>query len=144
MSINFDIRQFSEAIDQKKKQFQEATRPAAQAGAQVIYDQARLNVPVSKKGHFFYGTSFKINGKKYYFESGSLKKSIFQRYQKEKSSPNIAIYNITYDTDIAPYGHMVELGTSKSSAVPFMSNAIKSHGDDAQAAMMKRFQELIK
>jgi hypothetical protein len=57
VKIGFDLKQLKTALDEKKEEFRAATRPAAQAGAQVIYDQARLNVPVSKKGHWFYGTS---------------------------------------------------------------------------------------
>lgn len=124
---------------------QEAARPAAQAGTQVIYDQARSLAPIGRQEeHYFYGTSFKLNGKKYLFHRGDLRKSIFQRYQKEQSTPTHAIYNITYDTKIAPYGHMVELGTKKLAAIPFMSGAIKTHADKAQQAMLKRYEELIK
>ena len=45
-------------LDQLPGAIQEkAIRAAAQAGAQVLYDEVRARVPVSGNGHWFYGTT---------------------------------------------------------------------------------------
>ncbi|HRH29728.1 MAG TPA: HK97 gp10 family phage protein, partial [Aquabacterium sp.] len=56
MRINMNVARFKEQLQATTNELQKATRPAAQAGAQIIYDAARLNAPVSKRPHKFYGT----------------------------------------------------------------------------------------
>lgn len=47
-----NIAPFSAALASKKKQITAATRPAAQAAAQIIYEQTRINCPVSDHAHY--------------------------------------------------------------------------------------------
>lgn len=70
-----------------------AIRPAAQAGAQVIYDRVRLNAS-------------RIGG-----ETGSLSRSIYQVYSKMQSNPyRNAMYHISWNRKKAPHGHLIEYG----------------------------------
>lgn len=139
MKIAFDTAGFKTVLDEKKAQIQAATRPAAQAGAQVIYDHARLNVSVGKKGHWFYGTSFKKTGQRYWMEAGTLKDSIYQVYSKDNSDESKSTYHISWNATKAPYGYMVEFGTSRANAKPFMGPAIHDHKQEVTDAMRSKF-----
>lgn len=66
-------------------------RPAAQAGAQVIYDRVKLNV--SRLGKF----------------TGNLDRSIYQVYS-DQSTPERAVYHVGWNTKKAPHGVNVEFG----------------------------------
>lgn len=116
----------------------EAARPAAQAGAQVFYDEVKRLVPKSEKGHWFHGTSFKINGKKYWFESGTLSRAIYQVYSRNKSGAGVATYHVAWNHQKAPYGFMVEFGTSKQPAHSFLRPA-KLVAGDVRTAISERF-----
>jgi HK97 gp10 family phage protein len=122
-----------------------AARPAAQAAAQVFYDAARANVGRSAKGHWFHGTSFRATGKKYWFEAGSLQRAIYQVYsQKNSNDHGTAIYEISWNRTKAPYGHMVELGTSRAPAHPFLRPAFNNNRDRAEQAMVHVFGQRMK
>ena len=91
----------------------------AAAMAKVLYDEARANAPMTDKEHYFYGR----NKKKYLFQPGTLKASIYRVYSKEKSSAEEKTYRISWNHQKAPYGFMVEFGTSRAAAHPFMRKA---------------------
>ena len=55
MKITMDVAKFKESLGVELDRLNAATRPAAQAGAQVIYDRAREIVPESDAEHMFYG-----------------------------------------------------------------------------------------
>ena len=56
-AITMNVAKFKEQLQATTAQLQAATRPAAQAGVQVIYDRARQHAPVSDATHMFYGTN---------------------------------------------------------------------------------------
>lgn len=123
LKFTFDTRGINAALDNIAKTAEEAVRPAAQAGAQMLYDEARAQCPVSDNAHFFYGTSFKKTGQRYFFKSGTLRNSIYQVYSKDNSSKAKATYHIAWNHQKAPYGFMVEYGTSRAPAHPFLRPA---------------------
>ena len=141
MNISFDLTQFKAGIDEKRSQIHAATRPAAQAGAQVIYDHARLNAPTSKKEHYFHGTSFKKYGTKYLFQAGTLKNSIYQAFSEDNSREGLSTYHVSWNYTKCPYGFMVEFGTSKAPAHSFIGKAMREGGAAAAEAMKARFIE---
>jgi HK97 gp10 family phage protein len=121
VKFQFDTAKLTEALDATKDKLRAAARPAAQAGAQVIYDAARINAPVSQDSHFFY-----IRGKKYGpFAPGTLRDSIYQVYSKAESSDTKATYQVSWNYKKAPYAFMVELGTSRAPAHSFLGKAIR-------------------
>ncbi len=122
-----------------------ASRPAAQAGAQVFYEAARANVGRSRKGHWFYGSSFKISGKRYWFESGSLQRAIYQVHSKENSNDSGRnTYHVSWNWKKAPYGYMVEFGTVKARAHPFLRPAYNNNLPRAEQAMIDTFNRHMK
>jgi len=139
-----DIASFKVSLDAQRARITAATRPAAQAAAQVIYEQARLNVRSSRKGHWFHGTSFKKTGQKYWFDAGTLHDSIYQAFSKDHSGENRATYHVSWNNRKAPYGAMVEFGTSRAPAHSFLGKAITEVGNRASEAMKSTFLQMVR
>lgn len=72
------------------------------AMAQVVYDAALQNVPV---------------------KSGKLKAAIYRVYSPEKSTGQSKTYRVSWNKKKAPHGHLIEFGTSRSAAIPFIRPA---------------------
>lgn len=123
LKVHFDTRALAEQVQAMREDVQAATRPAAQAGSQVLYDAVKANVPRSTQGHWFHGTSFKKTGTKYWFDPGTLSKAVYQVYSKDNSTNGQATYQISWNHRKAPYGHMVEYGTRRSRPVAFVRRA---------------------
>ena len=123
---------------------QRAARLGAKAGAEIYYDAVKAQAPVSKKAHWFHGTSFKTTGQKYWFESGSLKGAVYQYFQRD-SSPSHPMYHVAWNHRKVPYGFMVTGGT-KSGAKPndFVGDARKSVQATVIAVMTAQFHQSMK
>ena len=152
LTFDFDTKALTDQIDALKVKAETAIRPAAQAGAQVFYDAVLDTVPVSKKGHWFQGSTAK--GKKspgakrkasYWFESGSLKNAVYQVYSKSDSSKDMSIYHVAWNHRKVPYGFMVALGTAGGAkANDFIGKAEKTVKQRAIDAMAKEFEQRMK
>lgn len=92
-SIKADTSGLADYFDALGEEADAAVRPAAQAGAQVYYDQATQNVAAL-------GTV-----------TGKLARSIYQAYSPENSQDGRkAEYHISWNASTAPHGHLVENG----------------------------------
>lgn len=118
-------------LDGISRATEESIRPAAQAGAEELYFEARIRVPQSVKAHFFYGKNSKKTGVRYYFEPGALRNAIYQAYSKDNSGKLKATYHIAWNHQKVPYGFMVEFGTSRAPAHPFIRPAYAARKDFA-------------
>lgn len=111
---------------------------AAQAMAQVVYDAARENAPTSKGPHVFYGTHAS-----YQFRAGTLRDAIYQVMSKDNSVNGRAEYHVGWNHKKCPYGFMVEFGTSRAPAHPFLHPAYEQNKGQlfpvALAAMRTKF-----
>lgn len=141
-TCTFDTAALTAQIDALREDVQAAIRPAAQAGAQVLYEAVKANTPRSTKGHWFHGTSFKLTGKKYWYDAGTLQRAIYQVYSKENSGVNQARYHISWNHKKVPYGHMVEYGTVKSPPVAFVRGARSKIPVALEAAKQELFNRL--
>ena len=92
MKMNVDLSEFNELIKDLGEGIEHAIRPAAQAGAQVIYDAARNNVE-------------RINRK-----TGNLASAIYQAFDKKASNNQLAAYTISWNARKAPHGGLIEFG----------------------------------
>jgi hypothetical protein len=126
-----------------------AIRPAAQAGAEVLYSAVLRNV--SRLGPV----------------TGKLEASIYQAFVKKESGPTHAKYDISWNHRVAPHGHLLEDGfiqkykvyvgkdgkwyTNKKAPLPtpvqrparaFVRSAA-AYIPQAEAAMQERFFEEI-
>jgi HK97 gp10 family phage protein len=130
ISIAFDFSKLAAKLDSITKAAEESVRPAAQAGAQVFYDEVRQRVPVSAKPH-------STKGKKQTFNPGTLRSAVYQAFANKESGDGKAMYRISWNKTHAFYGRFVEFGTSKMAAKPFLRPAY----DAARAKALKAVQE---
>lgn len=91
-SAVFDIDGMLDEIDGLEDRFEAAARPAAQAGAEVLYSAVLANVA---------GLGTK---------TGNFENSIYQAYSKKDSVNGVQSYDITWNHRKAPHGHLIEDG----------------------------------
>jgi len=145
MTVRMDIGRFKEQLRAKIEVIHAATRPAAQAGAQIIYERARINAPVSDGAHFFYGRGSKKSGVRYGpYRAGNLRDSIYQVFSKSNSYRDVSTYHISFNKDKAPYGYMVHNGTSHSAANPFIAKAVIETRAEVREAIKTRYIAEVK
>ena len=106
VTMNLDTTGLNSFLNELGDAVSESVRPAAQAGAQVFYDEVQRNVA-------------KLGSK-----SGNLQKAIYQYFVKETSGDLNATYHVSWrkgrgfmdvdgkkvKLDAAPHGHLVEFG----------------------------------
>lgn len=112
MSITADIGGALEFLDQSSTAMQEAARPAAQAGAQVLYDAVKQNVAALGQ------------------ETGKLRTSIYQKHSPERSKGGLQVYRISWNAKKAPHGHLVEWG--------YIRRYVMYQGNDGQVRPLVR------
>ena len=90
-------------LDELAKNVQEKVLMTGVAAmAKVIYDEVLQNVPV---------------------KSGALKASIYRVYSPERSSDQRKTYRVSWNKKKAAHGHLIEYGTSRMPAHPFIRPA---------------------
>lgn len=134
--VSFDDTSLQAELDQIVAASQEAVRPAAQAGAEELYFEARLRCPVSEHAHVFYGKNSKASGVTYRFSPGNLRDSLYQAFSKDNSAArgkgyDRATYHVAWNHQKAPYGFMVEFGTPRAPAHPFLRPAYDARRTEA-------------
>lgn len=137
--IKMNIAQFKTQLAATADALNKATRPAAQAGAQIIYERARQLAPVSQKAHMFHGTHG-IYGP---YAPGNLRNAIYQVFSKDNSYRDVSTYHISWNADKAPYGAMVEFGTSHSPAESFIGRAVIETRAAVRTAVKQRYLEEV-
>ncbi len=139
MAVRMNVTAFKEQLRAEVDKLHAATRPAAQAGAQIIYERARINAPVSDESHFFY-----IRGRKYGpYAPGTLRDSIYQVFSKDNSYKDVNTYHISFNKDKAPYGYIVHNGTSRTAAHPFIAKAVIETRSQVREAIKARYLEEV-
>lgn len=86
-------------LDAIEGDIQAAVRPAAQAGAEVIYRAVMKNVQAIGK------------------VTGNLSSAIYQVYSEDNSAPGKATYHVSWNQKKAPHGQLVEFGHIQRYAV---------------------------
>lgn len=98
------------------------------AMAKVIYDEVKLNASPPRMGK----------------KTGNLENSIYRVYSPEKSSDGVKLYRVSWNRTKAPHGHLLEFGTSRAPAHPFLRPAfdhIQQAIKAGQARMKERMSE---
>ena len=140
MAVRMNVTAFKEQLRAEVDKLHAATRPAAQAGAQIIYERARLEAPVSQDSHYFY-----IRGKRYGpYAPGTLRDSIYQVFSKDNSYKDVSTYHISFNKSEAPYGFIVHNGTSRTAAHPFISKAVVETRAQVREAIKTRYIAEVK
>jgi HK97 gp10 family phage protein len=136
-ALGQNIRDFGEDVKDQ------VAMAGAAAAAKVMYDEARILAPESEKAHIFYGRNSKRTGVTYLFQPGNLRAAIYRAYSPEKSGPSRKEYRISWNHIKAPYGHMVEFGTSDAPAHPFLGPALSVTPQAFTAAKVEMGAKLI-
>lgn len=135
MKIKMNVAKFKEELRATAAELGRATRPAAQAGAQIIYDRAKVLAPESSAPHIF-----NIEGRKYGpFPPGNLRDSIYQAFSRDNSYSDVSTYHISWNADKAPYGGMVEHGTSRTPAHSFIGRSVVETRSAVRNAIKARY-----
>lgn len=93
VTINVDMDAIESLIDGLAVRVESAVRPAAQAAAQVLYDEVKRNV--AGLGRL----------------TGNLDRAIYQAYSRDGSvDGERAVYHVSWNASKAPHGHLVEYG----------------------------------
>jgi hypothetical protein len=90
--IRVDLGSLRRDLQEMSENIQEAARPAAQAAAQVLYDEVRKNVSQIPR------------------KTGNLMSSIYQAYSQANSGPGVATYHVSWNPRRAPHAYLVEHG----------------------------------
>lgn len=86
----------------------------AAAMARVLYDEVKINTAkLTQSG----------NPREKGREPGTLENSIYRAYSPEKSGDGFKTYRISWNHTKAPHGHLIEFGTSRAPAYPFLRPA---------------------
>jgi HK97 gp10 family phage protein len=96
------------------------------AMAKVIYDEVKLNASPPRLGK----------------KTGNLEASIYRAYSPEKSSDAVKTYNISWNKRKAPHGHLVEFGTSRAPAHPFVRPAFARINEAIEAGKQRMSERL--
>ena len=140
MTVRMDIGRFKEQLRAEVDKLHAATRPAAQAGIEVIYQRARINAPVSDKPHYFH-----IRGKRYGpYAPGNLRDSVYQVFSKDKSFKDVSTYQVSWNKDKAPYGYVAEFGNSKEPSKSFIARSVVETRAQVREAIKARYIAEVK
>lgn len=90
--LRVDLDSVNAMLAELGDQAEAAARPAAQAAAQVLYNEVETNVDAIGQ------------------KSGNLKRSIYQVYSLDNSGPGFATYHISWNHSKAPHGYLLEMG----------------------------------
>ena len=117
-SIKADTSGLERWLDELGDAAEKAARPAAQAAAQVLYDEVKRNVGRIKR------------------KTGNLERSIYQVFSASKSDQGKATYHVSWNARKAPHGHLVEFGHLQRYEVSFDPNTKRftTHKDRPLAA----------
>ena len=131
VTVSFDTGGLFAALDKMHAGLVAEVRPAAQAGAQVLYEEVKLRAPVGKAPHK--SKSGRI------IQPGALKASIYQVFSQDNSSATRSTYHISWNARKAPHGHLVEFGTRRAPAHPFLRPAYEAEKERALQAAKARY-----
>lgn len=100
-SLKVDTSGLDRWLDELGDEAEAAARPAAQAAAQVLYDEVKRNVGRLKK------------------RTGNLDRAIYQAYSADNSGAGKAQYHVSWNARKAPHGHLLEFGHLQRYEVSF-------------------------
>ena len=113
-----DIVRRVQAIEQRLK---DAIRPAALAGARVYYSEVMPRVPR---------------------RTGLLASSVYIAHSDDNSTDGVKeTYHVSWNKKKAPHGHLLEYGTSRAPAHPFLRPAYEAAKTRAHEAVMQSLRE---
>lgn len=104
VTFSMDTTGLMQWLNELEAEAQAAVRPAAQAGAQVLYDEVKRNVARLKR------------------KTGNLERAIYQAFSPDNSVEGRVTYHVSWNRRKAPHGHLVEFGHLQRYEVSFDPN----------------------
>ena len=140
LELDVDLAAALGQLDGLAERVGQELRPATLAGAMLVRREAEERAPKSEAAHWFYSRRNKDGtaGRKYLFAPGSLKKAIYIRHIDENSlNGQREEYKIGWrknpsNKGYVPYAHMVEYGTVRTPAQPFLRPAFDAMRKQAE------------
>lgn len=151
LEINCNLSSALSQLDNVCENMRKALRPAVYQAADLIYQEAKMRAPMSEKAHDFYsrrGRNGEV-GRKYTFQPGSLKKSIYVKYANDKSAyGQQETYVISWrkkssTLGYVPYAHMVEYGTVRIPPNPFVRKAYDTKKAQAEQLIIDAIKQAV-
>ena len=93
------------------------------AAAKVLYQEARAQAEKNKK-------------------TGLLQSAIYRVYAADRSTKTVKTYRISWNKKKAPHGHLIEFGTSRAPAFPFIRPAFDRVIDAIEAGKARMSERL--
>jgi HK97 gp10 family phage protein len=122
--LELDLSKFEKIVTEK------VLFSGAATMGKVIYDEVKLNASPPRLGRV----------------TGKLQDAIYWVFSPEKSTDSQKTYRISWNKRKAPHGHLIEFGTSRSPAHPFLRPAFSRINDaiaQGKARMAQRLAEEI-
>lgn len=120
--FDVDLTKFEKVIQDK------VLFSGAATMGRVIYDEVKLNASPPKLGR----------------KTGNLEAAIYWAFSPEKSTDTQKTYRISWNKKKAPHGHLIEFGTSRAPAHPFVRPAFSRINEaiaQGKARMAERLAE---
>lgn len=118
VTFSMDTTGLNQWLNELEAEAEAAVRPAAQAGAQVLYDEVKRNVARLKR------------------KTGNLDRAIYQAFSPDNSVDGKVTYHVSWNRRKAPHGHLVEFGHLQRYEISFDPNTRRftTHKDRPLAA----------
>ena len=136
ISMNVDLSSITAQLDKLNAVVNSAVRPAAQAGAQVYYNEVKLRAKRGNETRYLKGGRTR--------PAGLLASAIYQVFSTKNSSEQKATYHVSWNKKKAPHGYLVEFGTSRAPKHPFLRSSYDAVHGAAEAAINDELQKRIK
>lgn len=134
VSISGNVDAMLEHLTQELQE--NVARAGAQAMAQIVYDAARQNAPVGTVTRRF------KSGRE--IKPGALKAAIYQVFSEDRSNNGVKTYHVGWNRKKAPHGHLIEFGTSRMPARPFLYPAFEQNKAQLVNAASTKMAEKLK
>lgn len=151
LRLDVDLDAAFEELDGIAEKAGAAVKRAVFRGAWVIRLEAEARAPMSEQAHWFYSRRRKDGsaGARYLFQPGSLKKAVYIKYIPENSMDGErAQYRIGWrenpsNKGYVPYAHMVEFGTVRMPAFPFIRPAYDVKRRQAEEIVVETIRKAV-
>ena len=133
--MDFDLSNVTGQLDKLTAVANSAVRPAAQAGAQVFYNEVKLRAKRGNVKRYLTGGGTR--------PAGLLASAIYQVFSQSNSTEEKATYNVSWNKKKAPHGSLVEFGTSRAPKSPFLRPGFDSAREAAEKAINTELEKRL-
>ena len=111
LRLDFDTSALTAGLDRIAEEARQILRAASQAGAEVLYQEVKIRVPVAAEARLLSSKTGRMS------QPGALKNSIYQVFSQNSSNASRATYNVSWNPLKASHGHLLEYGYDRKHVV---------------------------